>query len=141
MPSKRVQYCPCQYESMHFHIDGFYKTMRPLWYLLLPHSQHPTTSHDSEPAESSPHPLTALCKINFSTVLPYMFTPSCHTCILSGFPAERLRVFSSFLVVFHMSLICMSIRIVTKSVDYLRYGRLSVRPFALSAGIQLGGFS
>jgi len=35
----------------------------------------------------------------------------------------------------------MSIRIVTKSVYCLRYGHLSVRPFALSVGLQLGGFS
>jgi hypothetical protein len=41
-------------------------------YVLLPHSQPPATSHDSEPVESSPHPLTARCKINLSIVPPYM---------------------------------------------------------------------
>jgi len=109
--------------------------------ILLPYSQQLATSHDSEPAESSPCPLTAVCKINFSIVFPYMFTPSCHSCILLGFPAERFRLFRTFLVVFHMSPICMSVRIVTKSVCYLRHSRLSTRPFALSAGLKLRGFS
>jgi hypothetical protein len=109
--------------------------------ILLLYSQQLATSHNSEPAESSPRPLTAVCKINFSIALPYMFTPSCHSCILLGFPAERFRLFRTILVVFHMSPICMSVRIVTKSVCYLRHGRLSTRPFALSAGLKLGGFS
>jgi hypothetical protein len=70
-----------------------------------------------------------------------MFTSCCHSCILLGFPAERFRLFRTVLIVFRMSLICMSVRIVTKSVCYLRHGRLSARPFALSAGLNLGGFS
>jgi len=127
---------------MHFHIDGFYKTMRPLWYLNYYCGIHIIPLLHTILSQLNPVlTLSQLFVRNFSTVLPNMCTPSCHKCILSGFPAERLRVFSTFLVVFLMSLVCMNIRIVTKSVYYLRYGRMSVRPFTLSAGIQLGGFS
>jgi hypothetical protein len=113
--------------------------MCPLWYLNLYCPIHNIPLLHT--ILSQLNPVLTLSQLFVRLIfLPYMFTPSCQPCILSGFPAERLRVFPTFLVVFHMSLICMSIRIVTKSVYYLRYGRLSVRPFALSAGIQLGGF-